>query len=76
MRSSSAPASRLEPTTSETNITAIFRVSLIARPFAELQLSTNTHPELPDIDMTTSDSPLMRGTPLGAGRCALVRDWL
>src|SRR5277367_6619461 len=39
VRSSSAPASRLYPTTSATRIAAIFRVSLMERPHASCKIA-------------------------------------
>jgi len=45
MRSSSAPASLEYPTTSEARIAAIFRLSLMARPSAAGEISTEARPE-------------------------------
>src|ERR1700727_1766520 len=41
VRSSSAPARRLNPTTSAARIAAIFRVSVIARPSAAVRIAQN-----------------------------------
>src|SRR5476649_1706509 len=47
MRSSSAPARRLYPTTSEQSIAASFRISVIARPSPALTLAQKEEREPP-----------------------------